>query len=66
MNVFSEIPPIKYTGKQKVPGDNPLSFRYYDKERIVLGKRMADWLKFSVCFWHTFKATGGKNARLIV
>jgi xylose isomerase len=31
-----------------------LAFRYYNPERVVLGKRMADHLRFAVCYWHTF------------
>ena len=34
--------------------DNPLAFRHYDKERVVLGKRMEDHLRLAVCYWHTF------------
>ena len=37
------------------PGStNPLAYQYYDKDRIVLGKRMEDHLRPSVCYWHTF------------
>jgi xylose isomerase len=35
-----------------------LAFRYYDKDRIVRGKRMEDHLRMAVCFWHTFAADG--------
>jgi xylose isomerase len=37
---------------------NPLAFRYYDSERVVAGKTMADHLRFSVAYWHTFKGSG--------
>ena len=33
---------------------DPLAFRYYDPERVVLGKKMADHLRMAVCYWHTF------------
>lgn len=33
---------------------NPLAFRWYDKDRIVLGKRLEDQLRFAVCYWHSF------------
>lgn len=39
--------------------DNPLAFRFYDARRMVGGKTMADHLRFSVAYWHTFKSTGG-------
>ncbi|MDH7601789.1 MAG: xylose isomerase, partial [Armatimonadota bacterium] len=37
---------------------NPLAYRYYDADRVVLGKTMAEHLRFAVCYWHTFKGTG--------
>ena len=49
---FPEIAaPIKYEGPKT---DNLLAFRYYDPERIVGGKTMADHLRFAVAYWHTF------------
>jgi xylose isomerase len=48
---FSGIPTIQYEG----PGTaNELAYRFYEKDRLVLGKRMEDHLRFAVCFWHTF------------
>jgi xylose isomerase len=38
-----------------------LSFRYYNPEEVILGKPMKDWLRFSVCFWHTFVGGGGSD-----
>jgi len=52
---FSAVPPIKYEGTEST---NPLAFRWYDKDRIVLGKRMEDHLRFAVCYWHSFVGTG--------
>ena len=52
---FSGIPPIRYQGPD---GDDPLAFRYYDKDRVVLGKRMEDHLRFAVCYWHSFVWNG--------
>src|SRR5690242_2840416 len=37
---------------------NPLSFRHYDANKLVGAKTMAEHLRFAVCYWHTFKATG--------
>ncbi|HEY5675825.1 MAG TPA: xylose isomerase, partial [Myxococcales bacterium] len=34
------------------------AYRFYDRDRVVLGKRMEDHLRFAVCYWHTFNATG--------
>ena len=48
---FAGIAPIRYEG----PGSaNPLAFRYYNKDQLVLGKRMEDHLRPAVCYWHTF------------
>jgi xylose isomerase len=53
---FPEVTsPIPYEG----PGtDNPLAFRWYDRERKVGGKTMARHLRFAVAYWHTFKGGG--------
>ena len=46
----------KTNGESASPDD--LSFRSYDPERLVLGKRMEDQLRVSVCFWHSFGFDG--------
>jgi xylose isomerase len=51
VNYLDKIDPIRYEGPKS---DNPLAFRWYDKDRIVLGKRMEEHLRFAVCYWHTF------------
>ena len=48
---FSDISPIAYEGPDST---NPLAFKWYDKDRLVLGKRMEDHLRFAVCYWHSF------------
>ena len=48
---FADISPIAYEGPTS---SNPLAFKWYDKDRIVLGKRMEDHLRFAVCYWHSF------------
>jgi xylose isomerase len=42
---------IRYEGPE---AKSPLAYRYYDPDRMVLGKRMEDHLRFAVCYWHTF------------
>ncbi len=37
---------------------DPLTFKVYDPDRLVLGKRMEDWLRVGVCFWHSFAWDG--------
>lgn len=53
---FPEIGQIKYEGPES---KNPLAFKYYDAEKVVMGKKMKDWLKFTVAYWHSFCADGG-------
>jgi len=50
-SVFADIPKIAYEGPQS---DNPFAYRYYNKDQVVLGKRMEDHLRMAVCYWHTF------------
>jgi len=52
---FPEIGAVEHEG----PGsDNPLAFKTYDPTRVVRGRTMAEHLRFSVCYWHSFCATG--------
>ena len=37
---------------------NPFSFRFYDPERVVAGRKMKDHLKFAMSYWHTINAAG--------
>ena len=37
---------------------NPLAFKHYQPEALVLGKKMKDHLRFAVCYWHTFRGKG--------
>lgn len=53
---FPEVDkPIPFEGKDST---NPLSFKYYNKDQIVGTKTMAEHLRFSVAYWHTFMGTG--------
>jgi xylose isomerase len=48
---FRGIERVRYQGPDS---DNPLAYRHYDPDRVVLGKRMEDHLRLAVCYWHTF------------
>ena len=48
---FSKIEKIKFEG---IESSNPLSFKYYDENKIVLGKPMRDHLRFATAYWHSF------------
>lgn len=53
--IFKGIPKIKYEGKES---KNPLSFKYYDPERVILGKTMKEHLPFAMAWWHNLCAAG--------
>jgi len=52
---YKGIGDIKFEGKES---DNPLAFKYYNPDQVVAGKKMKDWFKFSVAYWHTFCGVG--------
>lgn len=53
---FKGISPVKYEGADST---NPLAYRHYNKDEIVLGKRMEDHIRPGVAYWHTFAWEGG-------
>src|SRR2546430_10167884 len=52
---FPEISKIPYEGPQS---KNPLAFRWYNAGEKIEGRTMAEHLRFSVVYWHTFRGTG--------
>jgi xylose isomerase len=48
---FGDIQPVKYEGPHSV---NPLAYRHYNPTEVVMGKTMAEHLRFAVCYWHNF------------
>jgi xylose isomerase len=48
---FPDVEPVRYEGPDST---NDLAFRHYDPDRVVRGRRMADHLRFAVCYWHSF------------
>ena len=52
---FPGIGKIRFEGKQS---KNPLAFKYYDENKIVLGKPMKEHLRFAIAYWHSFCAAG--------
>lgn len=55
MSAFPQVSRIQYEGPQS---DNPLAFRWYNADEVIEGKTMRDHLRFTVCYWHTFRGTG--------
>jgi xylose isomerase len=52
---FSGIGHISYEGRDS---DNPLAFKFYEADRVVGDRTMAEHLRFAACYWHTFCARG--------
>ncbi len=53
---FTDVPePIPYAGPDS---DEPLAFRWYDKDRVVGDKTMEEHLRMAVCYWHSFNWPG--------
>ena len=52
---FKNIDSIKFEGKES---DNPLSYKYYDPNRKVMGKSLRDHFKFAMCYWHSMNDNG--------
>ncbi|MBX7167285.1 MAG: xylose isomerase [Pirellulales bacterium] len=55
MSAFPEIKKVAYEGPKST---NPLAFRHYHATEVVEGRTMAEHLRFSVAYWHTFRGTG--------
>ncbi|HVX80602.1 MAG TPA: xylose isomerase, partial [Devosiaceae bacterium] len=53
---FKGISPVKYEGPES---RNPLAYRHYNKDEVVLGKRMEDHIRPAVAYWHSFAWEGG-------
>ena len=52
---FPGIGRIKFEGKES---KTPLAYHYYDADKVIMGKKMSEWLKFAMCWWHTLCAEG--------
>lgn len=52
---FSQTEPVAYEGPDS---HNPLAFHWYQPEKLVLGKTMADHLRFAGAYWHSLAWPG--------
>src|SRR5207248_1160874 len=52
---FKGVKGVQYEGPQS---DNPLSFRWYEQDRVVRGKTMKEHLRFACAYWHSFCNVG--------
>ncbi len=55
MSLFSSVAPVRFEGAGT---RNEYAYRVYDKDRVVLGKPLVDWLRPAVCYWHSFNWPG--------
>ena len=53
---FKDIPAIAYEGPDSA---NEFAYRHYNPEEVVMGKPMAEHLRFAVAWWHSFAWPGG-------
>jgi len=53
---YPQIGKIPFEGPES---KNVLAFHYYEPERVVMGKKMKDWLKFAMAWWHTLGGASG-------
>jgi xylose isomerase len=52
---FPAIAPIAFEGSKS---ESPLAFRHYDPKEAFDGKTMAEHMRFSIAYWHSFRGTG--------
>ena len=52
---FPGINAVPFEGKDS---DNPLAFKFYDANKMIGDKTMAEHLRFAVCYWHTLCGKG--------
>ena len=52
---FPQLGKIPFEG---TTSKSPLAYHYYDPEKMVAGRKMKDWLKFAMAWWHTLCAEG--------
>ncbi|WP_058304384.1 xylose isomerase [Gorillibacterium timonense] len=55
MSYFGNVDKIKYEGKTST---NPLAFKHYNPDQVVLGKTMREHLRFAVAYWHSYTYNG--------
>jgi xylose isomerase len=53
---FKGLSPVKFEG---AGSGNPLAYRHYDKDALVMGKRMEDHIRPAIAYWHSFAWEGG-------
>lgn len=52
---MNQLPTINYEGPKS---KNALAFKHYNKDEVVMGKKMSEHLKFAMSYWHTMCGAG--------
>lgn len=55
MKEYFNVAKIQYEGPKS---KNPLAFKFYNPDQVVLGKTMKEHLPFAMAWWHTLCAAG--------
>lgn len=61
---FDKENAVFFKGIEKIPfkpdalPTETMAYKHYNPNEVVQGRTMAEWLRYSVCFWHTFRGTG--------
>ncbi len=53
--LFSDLDTVRFAGPDS---DDPLAYRYYDADRVMLGRPLRDHLRFAVAYWHSLAMNG--------
>jgi xylose isomerase len=53
---FPQIGQISHEGSRS---ENPLAFKHYNPDEVIDGRTMAEHLRFSIAYWHSFRGVGG-------
>lgn len=53
--LFSAFPTVAFEGESST---NPLAYRFYNPEQVVMGKPLAEHLRFATAYWHSLAMNG--------
>ena len=53
--LFQDLDTVRYEGQDS---KNELAYRWYDSEKVVLGKPLHEHLRFAVAYWHSLAMNG--------
>src|SRR5277367_3569154 len=53
--VFSGFPTVTYEGESS---NNPMAYRFYNPEQVIMGKPLREHMRFAVAYWHSLAMNG--------